>query len=475
MRHDTPFPVPPVVKLLRAVVVAGLVMLYLSVRDLHAFPTPLVASRVQVLDHHASPDSTAGTVMTTTLEHVTTPKACWDTLMAARNAAFDALRAKPGAVVGEALTQRLAEIDTVTVRSARLCVNRLDFGKARTGDEFSAFLALYRTAGDDIATSRAYDRYAQFLVDSMLNVLTQDALQHFTKDPVSPARRAIAEHFVKRLDASKSAALDRYRVTAHRIMSYQYPPKSAMALRHARLAYQAARRIPLDERPVTSEYADGVIMRATRAMDEGNHHRAVAELRTAIAAVGEGSVAGQALREVEQRYALIGTRAPAITNVHWLNNPGAPAQVTFGTHNATLFVVTAPWCSACKLLDPVVEKIGDAYRDLGVQTIFVAPLEGDSATTTVAQAVEGYRRQMKLGETATLPTAIVEGEQKVGENGTLSWSEPAVFKQYHTAFPSAYIVDRAGVIRHMQIGYGPRVGNEIRAALDKVLGTSKKP
>jgi hypothetical protein len=137
-------------------------------------------------------------------------------------------------------------------------------------------------------------------------------------------------------------------------------------------------------------------------------------------------------------------------------------------------MVTAPWCGACKSVHPIIDQVGEAYREKGVQTLFLAPLEGDTSTKTAAHAVERYRRLMRMGDTASIATAIVEGPMKVSAEGVPSWSYASTFSQYHVdGFPSMYVVDSHGIIRGVWCG-GPRnLADMMKETLDRVLASVK--
>jgi len=405
------------------------------------------------------------------------PRPCWDSVVETRSTALTAAHAAFAGVAdadhNAALTRRLAEIDTTMVRQARACASRFTLDAVVGQEDLVALLFTYKTAGMDSAAWRAYDRYAKFVPDSLYPELVRDAMLYFIDEHAPPSRLRVGEAFVAALDTMTGDRGARARITGHTILADGYPLEDPAVRRHAEVAYAAARSLSDGARARSPEYGSGVLTWAEQLINDGDAIAGLRLLRTTIADVGAQSPAGEILSDLERRYGLIGTVAPPITGVHWVHNPRAAPEVVFAGHRATLFTITAPWCGACKQLDPIIEALGAQYRDRGVQTVFVAPLEGDSTTRSVRDAVTRYARLMPSHVSPPTPTALVEGKASPQEKGAwLTWESPAVFAQYQSAFPCAYVVDGGGVIRAVQMGYSRRSRAILVASLDRVLAAT---
>ena len=101
----------------------------------------------------------------------------------------------------------------------------------------------------------------------------------------------------------------------------------------------------------------------------------------------------------------------------------------------------ATWCAPCRMTMPVVEKLSKEYPD-----------------DMVLLAVN-LREPKNVVEKYALEQAI-SARILFDEKGTVS----AAYGAY--AIPMQFLIDRSGIVRHIQTGYGPNMASQMRAHIE---------
>lgn len=116
---------------------------------------------------------------------------------------------------------------------------------------------------------------------------------------------------------------------------------------------------------------------------------------------------------------------------------------------ATVLNFFAPNCGYCKRQLPLVEKVRAAFEDRGVRFVNVREVMGKPFTEE---------------ETDTVLAALgVDLELAVDDGNVLG-------KKFQvTGFPTLFLVDRRGTVRHVRVGAGANIAEDLSARLEKML------
>ena len=101
----------------------------------------------------------------------------------------------------------------------------------------------------------------------------------------------------------------------------------------------------------------------------------------------------------------------------------------------------ASWCGPCRMTMPVVERLSKEYPD---DMVLLAVNMGESK-----DAVEKY-----VFEEAISAQVLLD------EKGTVGASYGA------RVIPMHFLIDRSGVVRHIQTGYGRNMASQMRAQIE---------
>ena len=103
----------------------------------------------------------------------------------------------------------------------------------------------------------------------------------------------------------------------------------------------------------------------------------------------------------------------------------------------------ATWCTPCRMTMPVVEKLSKEYQD---DMVLVAVNMREAK-----DVVEEYAFEQAIGSLIALD-----------EEGTVSNTYGAY------AIPMQFLIDRYGVVRHIQTGYGSNMASQMRAQIEQL-------
>jgi len=103
----------------------------------------------------------------------------------------------------------------------------------------------------------------------------------------------------------------------------------------------------------------------------------------------------------------------------------------------------ATWCTPCRMTMPVVEKLSKEYSD---DMVLLAVNMQETK-----DVVERYAFEQAINSQVLLDK---EGEVSV------------TYGAY--AIPMQFLIDRSGIVRHIQTGYGPNMASQMRAHIESL-------
>jgi thiol-disulfide isomerase/thioredoxin len=104
----------------------------------------------------------------------------------------------------------------------------------------------------------------------------------------------------------------------------------------------------------------------------------------------------------------------------------------------------ATWCGPCRMTMPILEKLQKEYRD--DLTLLAINIQESP------ELVEPYVRKQNIKSTVLLD-----------RRGSVSAAYGS------NSIPMHVLIDRQGVIRHIQVGYGANMEAQLRAEINKLL------
>ncbi len=148
--------------------------------------------------------------------------------------------------------------------------------------------------------------------------------------------------------------------------------------------------------------------------------------------------------------------APELTIAEWIDQPPVTLEELRG--NVVLIDFWYEWCGPCRMAFPTLKNWHKKYKDKGLTIIGLTDYQrtlGDSGMSE-AQKLE-WLRKFKTDE--KLPYAFAVAK-RVGDN------QPAYGV---SAYPTAMLIDRRGVVRHISIGVSPQELDELGGIIEKLI------
>lgn len=146
----------------------------------------------------------------------------------------------------------------------------------------------------------------------------------------------------------------------------------------------------------------------------------------------------------------VGDVAPAFTLP---NEAAQPVALEDLRGRVVVVDFTASWCMACRTALPALAALGMRYQSRGVEIVTVV-IDGSRA-----------KAERFLGET------VPNHGMKVVFDPTAD-----MLKRFGAAgMPALYVIDRAGVVQHVETGYDAKRVEKLAATLDRVLAAQGAP
>ncbi len=106
----------------------------------------------------------------------------------------------------------------------------------------------------------------------------------------------------------------------------------------------------------------------------------------------------------------------------------------------------ASWCGPCRVSFPILESLRNEFVDQGFE-VFAISVDEDAAEARRFLDEVPVSYPVVLDDTGATPTV---------------WAPPGM--------PTAYLVDRNGVVRAVKAGFKKSDGDKLRAAIEQLLG-----
>jgi thiol-disulfide isomerase/thioredoxin len=135
------------------------------------------------------------------------------------------------------------------------------------------------------------------------------------------------------------------------------------------------------------------------------------------------------------RRALLGSRAPDLTGLQRISGKLSLGSGLLGSVLVIDFWAT--WCPACRLLSPALSEWHEALSPLGIAFVGVT-MDAPEAALTLVQREELHYSQF-VDPTGDVTRAY-----------------------YATALPTLVVIDRAGVVREVMVGFYPQRLPQVR-------------
>jgi thiol-disulfide isomerase/thioredoxin len=292
----------------------------------------------------------------------------------------------------------------------------------------------------------------------------------------TPDGLAAAERVLSRMDSLSSA------VTVQKIIGHQHLLKYYRAVDNDGQIYKHASRIlalapklnaeerQQDETAIIAAYTSLAAVYG----DQARADRAVTLLRRGIAALASLPNAKAALDPVLTRYAQVGKRGAVIQAQHWFNIPSGKTRYT-PDGAVTLVEFTAHWCGPCRKSYPAVARLQHAYGSRGMQSLFVTTTYGffeKEKDITPAQEASYDSVYYLTRHEMPVQVAVYETPE------TSSGAPPAMPNEtaYNVSgIPQLVLLDRAGVIRMIVVGWDPATEAHLKTMIETLLSETRVP
>jgi thiol-disulfide isomerase/thioredoxin len=164
-------------------------------------------------------------------------------------------------------------------------------------------------------------------------------------------------------------------------------------------------------------------------------------------------------REVEAALKTLGSTgrnpAPDLAVAEWIDQE--PVRLADLRGSVVLLDFWYEWCGPCRAAFPTLKGWSKKYRDKKLVVLGLTELQGEIAgqKMTVQQELDFLR---KFKQQNDLPYGFAIGDTRANQ------------RRYGvSAYPTAVLIDRCGVVRHISIGYSPREMSEMQDMIEKLL------
>lgn len=297
------------------------------------------------------------------------------------------------------------------------------------------------------------------------------AVRATLRQPKSDERNALAERYLEQLDALGEPAIEQ-RFSAHTALNnyYRADDIDAGIIKHSTWMMEAGRKFTEEQRKrLASSMISAYVNLAEAVAGQGENDRALDLLKRAPVEWPEAPYAASRVKDVLERYALVGTAAPAIAAPVWLNRPASGPLAVKG--KVTLLQFTAHWCGPCKESYPGMKRLLERLGKEDFQIVFYTRTYGyfDQERNLTAEQEIDRDKKYFAGYGFTLPIAIGTPSSVVVD-GKSKYQEDPVEEAFAVGgIPQINVIDRHGNIRRVMIGYDDANEDKLAAFIRTLL------
>jgi len=200
---------------------------------------------------------------------------------------------------------------------------------------------------------------------------------------------------------------------------------------------------------LSPELAEGHRDLGVALIRQGRDAEGIAELNLFIATPGNSA------RLVEEARAIVAdpirAREPFAPNFGFTSMEGTQVSNTAMRGKVVLLDFWATWCPPCRESLPTMQALHKKYADKAFEIVGISA-DGDEST------LKAFVEQNRMSWTEYLDIS-----------GSVQYAFDV------DSFPTYIVVDKEGVVRYRQSGFGPTVGGELEDTINKALKKSYAP
>ena len=405
------------------------------------------------------------------LQTPTVPPTPQDCIKAARE--FSSRRLKEVTTGAQTLTgDMVRQVTAERVAMLKQCGATFDLTKTPPS-ELAALVDFYVESQQ---VDLAREALAKGLADASLETTAKAnllvlAVRITLRQPKAAERNALAEQYVRDLDALDDSVLEQ-KLTAHGALNgyYRGDDIDEGIIRHSTWMIEAGKRLtPAQRRQFANSIVNAYVNLAEAVAGHGENDRALELLKHASSEWPESSYGSSSINEVIARYSLVGRAAPAITAPVWLNRAASsPLELT---GKVTLVQFTAHWCGPCKESYPGMKRLLERFAKDAFQVVFYTRTYGyfeQERDLTPEQEIERDRKYY-AGYGFTLPIAIGPPASTIVDGKRVANKDPVEEAYAVGGIPQFNIIDKAGRVRLVMIGYDDANEEKLVAFIQKLL------
>lgn len=374
----------------------------------------------------------------------------------------------------------------LAARYAEKLARRESASRALKTDDLYFLASLYRLANDAENERATFKRYLSSLKDSP-NSATKEA-----KARAQTVRLRVAEIASKANDIAEAeafaaevvksepqSATDRFRVEISLAGAYRRVKRNEGALTHALAAWDATKRFApksfqekLDDEAVAAALAQFVAKIYLEEKKSDEARAIMRELQARALAAPSGNLyklARNAAIEFDidpfeiakSLSADAGTPAPEISVQTWIDRK--PVKLSDLRGQVVLLDFWATWCGPCRVTLPRLRALHEKYGDKGLTIIGLTNYYGRAEGREATPAEElDFLRRFKRKNALGYGFAVAEDESND-------------VKYSVTSVPTAFLIDRRGVVRFITVGSSDEEAAALREMIEKLLAEPIEP
>src|SRR5271156_3830120 len=317
-------------------------------------------------------------------------------------------------------------------------------GQARDGEPNTLEVSQALAQGDAFMAEKQYDKALEAYHHA-------DKLSHHTCASCLLRIASIERRAGDMEDALDSAKKAEAAAGANKVLAAQ-----AHLIRGAMLTTMASK--PGDKKLKEAEEEFRASLALSPALAEGHRDLGVALIRQGRDAEGIAELnlfiatPGNSARLVEEARAIVAdpirAREPFAPNFGFTSMEGTQVSNTAMRGKVVLLDFWATWCPPCRESLPTMQALHKKYADKAFEIVGISA-DGDEST------LKAFVEQNRMSWTEYLDIS-----------GSVQYAFDV------DSFPTYIVVDKEGVVRYRQSGFGPTVGGELEDTINKAL---KKP